>query len=351
MKICGIYKITSPSGRIYIGQSIDIQKRWNQYKYNSCKSQTKLYNSLKKYGWENHKFEIIEECSKEELSNREKFWESTIEKKCLLNIIECGKTPPKNNKQSFIERYGAKEGIKKWNSYINNKSIKASGKIAWNKGKTGNQSHMYGIIVKENSKIKQVQNSKYNKLYQYDKEGNFIKEWERISIAKKELNISINCTTNLEKIKYSGGYIWFSEKHKYLIVDLKKFIDLSKIKPKRVFNSYILNEMQNRMRKIAKNKEYHEKAIFNRESNLSNEDKLRRIEFAKTLYLKSNLQKSILQYDLDGNFIKKWSSITEAAKTIDSINFKSIIPKIIMVAKGKRNKTRGFKWCYEKMEI
>ena len=35
---------------------------------------------------------------------------------------------------------------------------------------------MYGIIVKENSKMKQVQNSKYNKLYQYDKEGNFIKE-------------------------------------------------------------------------------------------------------------------------------------------------------------------------------
>jgi predicted GIY-YIG superfamily endonuclease len=24
----GIYKITSPSGKIYIGQSIDIEKRW-----------------------------------------------------------------------------------------------------------------------------------------------------------------------------------------------------------------------------------------------------------------------------------------------------------------------------------
>ena len=31
-KICGIYKITSPSGRIYIGQSIDCPKRFKQYK-------------------------------------------------------------------------------------------------------------------------------------------------------------------------------------------------------------------------------------------------------------------------------------------------------------------------------
>ena len=26
-KICGIYKITNPKGKVYIGQSIDIEKR------------------------------------------------------------------------------------------------------------------------------------------------------------------------------------------------------------------------------------------------------------------------------------------------------------------------------------
>ena len=29
MDIVGIYKITSPSGKMYIGQSINIKKRWN----------------------------------------------------------------------------------------------------------------------------------------------------------------------------------------------------------------------------------------------------------------------------------------------------------------------------------
>lgn len=71
--VIGIYKITSPSttfegGRIYIGQSIDIYKRWDtDYQlcsenptHEKCKTQEKLYNSFKKYGVANHQFEIIE---------------------------------------------------------------------------------------------------------------------------------------------------------------------------------------------------------------------------------------------------------------------------------------------------
>lgn len=55
----GIYKITSPSGKIYIGQSIDIEKRWNHYRRMHCKRQPCLYNSFLKYGYDNHIFEMI----------------------------------------------------------------------------------------------------------------------------------------------------------------------------------------------------------------------------------------------------------------------------------------------------
>ena len=59
-KICGIYKITSPTGKIYVGQSVDIHnKRFRYYRTLHCKGQTKLYNSFLKHGVENHKFEII----------------------------------------------------------------------------------------------------------------------------------------------------------------------------------------------------------------------------------------------------------------------------------------------------
>ena len=72
----GIYKITSPSGRVYIGQSIDIERRWREYSIFKKKQnqQTALYNSLKKHGKENHIFEVIEECLKEELNSKEMFY-------------------------------------------------------------------------------------------------------------------------------------------------------------------------------------------------------------------------------------------------------------------------------------
>jgi group I intron endonuclease len=61
----GIYKITSPSGKIYIGQSTNIENRFNSYRILDCKKQIKLYNSLKKYGWDNHIKEIVEECTED----------------------------------------------------------------------------------------------------------------------------------------------------------------------------------------------------------------------------------------------------------------------------------------------
>lgn len=70
----GIYKIVNPNGKLYIGQSTNIEKRWRDYKTLHCKGQTKLYNSLKKHGFENHKFEIIEECDVDILEERETYW-------------------------------------------------------------------------------------------------------------------------------------------------------------------------------------------------------------------------------------------------------------------------------------
>ena len=60
-----IYKITSPSGKIYIGQTKNFKQRKNCYKSNKNKGQTKLYNSISKYGWNNHNIEIIENIEHE----------------------------------------------------------------------------------------------------------------------------------------------------------------------------------------------------------------------------------------------------------------------------------------------
>lgn len=83
-KIIGIYKITSPTGRIYIGQSTNIINRKSKYKNFKCKSQPKIYSSIKKYGWEQHQFDIIEECELNYLDEIETWW------KLFYNSVEDG---------------------------------------------------------------------------------------------------------------------------------------------------------------------------------------------------------------------------------------------------------------------
>lgn len=56
-----IYKITSPSNKVYIGQSWNIMGRVSKYKTGHCLHQPKICNSIKKYGWNSHLFEIIHE--------------------------------------------------------------------------------------------------------------------------------------------------------------------------------------------------------------------------------------------------------------------------------------------------
>lgn len=89
----GIYKITSPTGRIYIGQAIDIRARFCTYKRLACKQQPLLYRSIIKHGFSAHTFEVIKECSREELNNLESYFIDFYEclGKCGLNCIGGGR--------------------------------------------------------------------------------------------------------------------------------------------------------------------------------------------------------------------------------------------------------------------
>lgn len=70
----GIYKITSPYGQVYIGQSVDIEKRFMQHRRNNTKGHSKLKSSFNYHGSYNHVFEIIEECNFDDLNEREMYW-------------------------------------------------------------------------------------------------------------------------------------------------------------------------------------------------------------------------------------------------------------------------------------
>ena len=76
---CGIYKITNiVTDECYIGQSVDIYKRWNEH----CKCGlgidtppgNKLYKSIQEYGLENFTFELLITCNQTELNEKERYF-------------------------------------------------------------------------------------------------------------------------------------------------------------------------------------------------------------------------------------------------------------------------------------
>lgn len=99
--LTGIYKITSPTGRIYIGQTVNFTNRCNNYKNIkelSPRHDSIITRSLLKYGYENHKIEFIEACLEDELDEREilqieihKCWILKYPKLRGMNLLEGGK--------------------------------------------------------------------------------------------------------------------------------------------------------------------------------------------------------------------------------------------------------------------
>ena len=119
----GIYKITNvKNGDCYIGQSIDIGRRWRSHL--SCHSREGthyeyyLYRAFRKYGVDNFKFEVLEECPVELLTEREQWYYDKM--KPSYNIIR-PKDNPMHNKEVVKKM---KESAKK--SWANKQSRKKS---------------------------------------------------------------------------------------------------------------------------------------------------------------------------------------------------------------------------------
>lgn len=82
----GIYKITNLENQMcYVGQAVDLAARWKQHIKRGIGAEpptrNKLYPAMLSIGVENFSFEIIEECSREELDAREDYWQEYFKAK------------------------------------------------------------------------------------------------------------------------------------------------------------------------------------------------------------------------------------------------------------------------------
>lgn len=203
----GIYKIINPEGKIYIGQTINYDRRKKEYIRQKGKGQPLLNKSMIKYTPEEHLFEILEECNINQLDEKEKYW-----KEYYINLLGWEKV-------LFCHIIDGKGGFKsletkiKMSNYSKNRTKEHNEKISQSlKGYKQTEQHRL-------NKSKAMMGVKIpgKKVLQYDLQGNFIKEWETARQAclfynPKDLNgVSACC---LGKQKTAFGYKW-----KYKIIN------------------------------------------------------------------------------------------------------------------------------------
>lgn len=228
-----VYKIVSPSGKTYVGSTRQtFKQRWRHYFKLSCKEQIILYRSLKKYGPENHIFEELWEGPFEEMFKRESEYGKlfdVLNKTKGLNLA-LPKTDDKTY-SSFSDETRLKMSVTHTGMKHSEETKKKFGKSAIYQSKEFKDKisliHKGRIVSKEtreklsNRNLKAEHLRKFNILqqvsvFQYDLEGNFIKEWSSMTLANKEIGIDksqISCCCK-GKNKTAGGFKWKYKKEK-----------------------------------------------------------------------------------------------------------------------------------------
>lgn len=70
-----VYRAESPSGKCYIGITMDFKRRFSRHKSAARYRSNKFYLAIKKYGWDNFKWDILfESKDKEKLKEMEMFF-------------------------------------------------------------------------------------------------------------------------------------------------------------------------------------------------------------------------------------------------------------------------------------
>lgn len=239
-----IYKITNKiNSKVYIGCTTKtIEERYSSHIHRCYKQKyrCKLYNSIRKYGKENFKIELLQECAIKDMYELEKkyiaqydsykkglnstlggegflgYTHSLTERKKIVKAIKEGGKSHKNKTyeeiygdDALLEKQKRSDGVKKsWDrvseeekqSRISNMQKSLVGLLVGDKNPMRKKEHAV--------KVTGYKNGRASSVCQYDKDNNFIAEYETVKSAFLHTGVNNISAACRGLINHAGGYIW-----------------------------------------------------------------------------------------------------------------------------------------------
>lgn len=293
----GIYKIENLiNHKIYIGKSNNITKRFGDHKrlayYTSSPAYTyPLYKAIRKYGINNFDFSIVEECSEEELENKEKYWINYFDSygKKGYNQTPGGEGVSKILHSKAIELYNQGHSIEEISDYF----FAAESTIK-------NILHSYNLGYLSQEEKDKLQNPR--PISQYDLTGKFIQNFYSAGNAAKQLGYK---TKNPILKACNEGVTAYHYLWKYKDDD----------KDMECLAKEIIQKEKNRVQNVTK-------------------------------AIKKRCSKQVNQYDLQGNYIQTFESAAEAGRSLGKRH-----GHIAEVCRGIWPKAYNFIWRYTSEEF
>lgn len=277
--------------KVYVGKSVDIEKRWKDHKngYNNPNSSQYIsyfYNALRKYGFNSFEFSVLEECTEDKLNDREIFW---------INKFQS------NNREYGYNTTDGGDGVTGY----------------WDRP-----------------------------VYQYDLDGNFIQGYKSGADARRKTRIlAINLCCN-GGVKSAGGYMWSYEKHDKISKCIRNY-RTSKVYQYGLDGLYIASYDSILEASQITGTPYKKiiACLHSKTTPSRGGDFMWKKEFVESLppYKKNLKHSPVVQLTVDGKVVSKYESAQSAQKATGVPN--SLICKC---CKGNIKTAHGYIWKYIK---
>ena len=190
-----IYEYLSPSGKYYIGQTINLMQRLSEHRHFKTKGSL-IDRAIRKYGEDNFKFKILFETKSS----------STDRLKHVLNILEIYYI--RKYKRLGRVLYNILDGGNQGNSPIwTDERRDKMRRIMLQRRRNGFKGNQ-GLNMLDSTKLKLISTSV--KVVQLSKDGTVLKTWSNIATASRDLSILVTsiCNCLSGRSKTAGGYRW-----------------------------------------------------------------------------------------------------------------------------------------------